>query len=169
MGIKEVIDALERNKKVFKQTLDGAPKDFVTWKQDPTDWCLLEIVCHLVDEEKEDFRVRVKHCLETPDAPLIPINPQAWPIQRDYIGQDFEDAQQRLWDERTKSVAWLRGLQEAPWGNIVAHPKFGGISAKSFFYNWLAHDYHHIRQINNLKYQYLKKTYGYSLQYAGNW
>jgi hypothetical protein len=38
-----------------------------------------------------------------------------------------------------------------------------------FLHNWLAHDYLHIRQIIRIKYDYLKKTSGEILLYAGEW
>ena len=42
-------------------------------------------------------------------------------------------------------------------------------SAKQFLNNWLAHDYHHIRQINAIQYDFLKSSSGEALNYAGKW
>ncbi|MEO9510793.1 MAG: DinB family protein [Flavobacteriaceae bacterium] len=169
MGVEEVINELDRNGKVFVLLLNGLSLDVVTWKSKPEDWCILEIVCHLVDEEKEDFRARVKLSLETPNGPLVPIAPEDWPRERNYLGQDFKESLERWERERLKSIAWLKALPKVNWENAINHPKFGRISARSFLCNWLAHDYHHIRQINNLKYSYFKVKSGDSLSYAGNW
>jgi hypothetical protein len=35
--------------------------------------------------------------------------------------------------------------------------------------NWLAHDYHHIRQVNRRLYEYLQFKSKANLAYAGNW
>jgi hypothetical protein len=43
------------------------------------------------------------------------------------------------------------------------------MSARLFLHNWLAHDYLHIRQINRLKFAYLKAHSDISLDYAGAW
>lgn len=169
MDIDRIIRELNRNQKVFVETLSGMPTDFITWKSAPSDWCILEIICHLVDEEKEDFRARVKHSLENPDAPLLPINPQEWPKERNYLGQDFEESLRKFTNERIKSIKWLQELSSRNWENAIDHPELGKITAGSFLYNWLAHDYQHIRQINNLKHSYLKQNSGDALTYAGKW
>jgi hypothetical protein len=80
---------LNRNFDVFKNLLTGLPEEFYLWKQKPGKWCLLEIICHLYDEEREDFRDRVKHILENPALPMAPINPQGWVMERNYIKQDY--------------------------------------------------------------------------------
>ncbi|WP_420601239.1 DinB family protein [Flagellimonas sp.] len=169
MDVAEVISELERNRKVFQHMLSGLPFEFITWKPNPKGWSILEIVCHLIDEEVEDFRARTKHALENPEAPLIPIDPAGWVITRNYAGRDFKMALEHLGQEREKSIIWLNGLVNPKWKNAIDHPDLGKITAYSFLCNWLAHDYHHIRQINNMKHSYLKENSGDSLTYAGKW
>ncbi|SNZ01981.1 DinB family protein [Flagellimonas pacifica] len=169
MHLDEIIHQLERNRKVFFDIFNNLPSDFVTWKPNTKGWCVLEIVCHLIDEEIEDFRARVRHALDTPEASLIPIDPAGWPVTRNYMDRDFETSVKRLGQEREKSIAWLKGLVDPKWENAVNHPEMGKITAHSFLSNWLAHDYHHLRQINNMRYDYLKENSGDSLTYAGKW
>jgi hypothetical protein len=38
-----------------------------------------------------------------------------------------------------------------------------------FLCNWLAHDQHHIRQLNTLQHEYLREKTGEDLKYAGDW
>ncbi len=169
MDVSNVIDELERNRKVILGTFQGLPSDFVKWKANPKDWSILEIVCHLIDEEVEDFRARTKHALEHPEAPLVPIDPPGWVISRNYRGQNFESSVERWQQERQNSIAWLRGLSNPKWENAVDHPDLGPITAQSFLNNWLAHDYLHIRQVNSIRRTYLLKSSGDSLAYAGKW
>ncbi|MGW9685623.1 DinB family protein [Flagellimonas sp. 2504JD1-5] len=169
MDVSKVINQLEQNRKVFYDMLSGLPSDFVTWKPNPKGWCALEIVCHLIDEEKQDFRTRVQHALENPKKPLVPIDPPRWAITNNYLGQDFASKLDEFCVERKKSIHWLRNLKGPDWENKVNHPELGQITALSFLNNWLAHDYHHLRQINNLKYYYHKENSGDPLTYAGKW
>jgi len=71
--------------------LFGLTKEMYLWKPAPEKWCLLEIVCHLYDEEREDFRARTRHVLETPTDTLPPIDPQGWVGSRKYIHQDYPE------------------------------------------------------------------------------
>ena len=155
---KNIICELERNIKVFKALLSESTEEVILWKQSVEKWCLLEIVCHLYDEEKEDFRARVKHILENPELPLKPINPVGWVSERKYLQQNYVEILGKFLSERKQSVAWLKNLNHVNWSNVHKHPKLGDLSAKMIFANWLAHDYLHIRQIIRLKYDYMKSV-----------
>lgn len=162
---------LSRNKNVFKALLCGLPEAGYLWKPASDRWCLLEIVCHLYDEEREDFRARVRHSLnnnlQTPPPPQI--DPVAWVTDRRYIEQNYEEKLTGFLKERERSVGWLKTLENPRWDNAYDHPKLGKMSAGMFLSNWLAHDYIHIRQILKVKYSYLKAQTGETLDYAGNW
>jgi len=60
-------------------------------------------------------------------------------------------------------------LKNPNWEETVDHYEVGPRSAKKFLVNWLAHDYHHIRQINQIRHAYLKFSSGDDLTYAGKW
>ena len=145
MDYIKIITELTRNKDVFSNLLTGLPKAQYLWKSNPEKWCLLEICCHLYDEEREDFRTRTKYVLETPDLPLPTFNPTKWVIERAYIQQDFYGMLAKFLTEREKSVEWLQSLNNPKWDNAYNHPKFGQMTAKMFLSNWLVHDYLHIR------------------------
>jgi len=169
MNIKKITNELKRNKNVFKELLDELPEEQYLWKQNPEKWCLLEIVCHLFDEEREDFRTRTKHVLETPELPLPKIDPVGWVKERKYLEQDYSKRLSEFLFQREQSVKWLQSLNHTNWDNAFDHPKFGKMTAKMFLSNWLAHDYLHFRQITKLKFDYLKYLSGEDLTYAGNW
>jgi len=169
MNFEFVISELERNITVFKSLLENTPVDLVKWKPEKDKWSLLEIICHLCDEEREDFRQRVQHVLETPVNLMPAIDPVAWVTSRKYMEQDFNRKLNEFAAEREKSILWLKQLKDPNWENIYKHPKVGDLKAELFFVNWLAHDYLHIRQITKNKYLYLKQSTGETLDYAGEW
>ena len=169
MQPSSIIAKLKRHQEVFRHLLQSATPEQYTFKPDPKSWCLLEVICHLLDEEIEDFKARIAHILTHSDKPLIPISPETWPTERNYLGQDFESVLQQFLDERKQSVDWLQSLQHPNWEQTVDHPDVGPRSAKKFLINWLAHDYHHIRQINKIQHAYLMHASGDDLTYAGKW
>jgi hypothetical protein len=169
MNYSFIIRELQRNRQVFLDLLSGVSKEEHLWKHEPEKWCLLEISCHLYDEEREDFRARLKQVLTTPELPFSPIDPVAWVQDRKYMEQDFETVLQKFSEERNQSVAWLKSLKSPAWKNAYLHPKFGAISGDLLLSNWLEHDYLHCRQILTVKHLYLKHHSGETLTYAGNW
>ena len=164
-----IIDELERNGSILNEMLGSISNDMKTWRPAEGKWCLLEICCHLYDEEREDFRARTKHVLENPGKHPPKFDPLQWVTERTYMEQDYEKVRNNFISERAISVSWLRSLENPQWQNAFLHPKFGAMSAGLFLTNWLAHDYLHIRQIQALKYQYLAQHFGVPLNYAGDW
>ena len=169
MKIDQIIQHLDANLLVFQSLLAGKEPDEYHFRPDEKSWSILEIICHLYDEEREDFKTRVKNTLISPHLQPPSINPQGWVIERKYAEQNYEKKLEAFLDERKDSIRWLKTLGNAPWDNIYEHPLAGKISAYAFLANWLAHDYHHIRQINRRMYEYLKNKSGENLAYAGDW
>jgi hypothetical protein len=164
-----IIDGLERNRGVFAQVLAGRSPAAQQFRSAPGKWNLLEIVCHLYDEERDDFRTRVRHTLETPDRQPPGIDPEGWVVARAYAAQDYTAKLDAFLHERDASVAWLRGLGSRDWGRAYVHPRLGPMTARLFLANWLAHDMLHLRQILRSDYQLLQQQSGEDLAYAGAW
>ena len=154
---------------IFRALFAGLTPEEILWKPAPEKWCALEIICHLRDEEHEDFRARLKSVLETPEQPFVKIDPQSWVTDRKYMEQDFEAALNEFLAERVRSAAWLHSQRDASWENFYVHPTVGPVSCELLLTNWVAHDLHHIRQFNNLRYAYLAVHTAVPLDYAGKW
>jgi hypothetical protein len=164
-----VIDKLSENRQTFEGLLIYVSGAECLWRPSPDKWCLLELVCHLNDEEQHDFRARVRFTLENIKEDLPSIDPVGWVTSKKYIEQNYEEVLKNFLNERIKSIEWLRSLESPNWKSEYIHPKFGGMSAEFFLANWLAHDYLHFRQIITLKYNYLKDSSGFDIGYAGDW
>ncbi len=170
MNYDYIIKKLEENASVFKSILKNIPEEQVRWKPSPEKWSLLEVINHLYDEEREDFRQRIKNILEDPLKEWASIDPVKWVTEREYDKREMKTSLNNFLAEREKSVAWLKSLTSPNWKAAYKHPKLGEISAEKLLANWLAHDYLHIRQITFLQYSYLsQKASSISLDYAGNW
>jgi len=164
-----VAQQLQKNKLVFLELLKDVGLDTIHWKQANDKWCLLEILCHLYDEERDDFRFRVKWLLERPGETPPPFNPLKWVTDHKYMQQDYEPMLYKFIAERENSLRWLNSLNNPNWDNHFEHPKMGKLTASYYLNNWLAHDYLHMRQILKLKFDYLKHVSGNNLNYAGEW
>lgn len=165
----QIISKLESNSDVYAALLKDKSNEEILWKPNQNKWCLLEIVSHLYDEEREDFRTRVKTTLEQPGTPPPGIDPVGWVTERSYMKQDYYEMVAKFLEERKKSVTWLNGLRNPQWENSYEHVSLGTLTARHFLINWLAHDYMHFRQITRLQRQYLLQGTDNDLSYAGDW
>ena len=164
-----IIKELNRNKLIFRELLAAIPKEQYMYKPSPEKWNMLEVVCHLNDEEREDFRLRTRQVLEDPNEALPSFNPVAWVKDRNYIAQNYDDMLDKFLEERQKSIIWLEDLKNPDWSRSYIHPNFGAMSAGMFLSNWLAHDYLHLRQMIKLKFDYFQTLTNENLNYAGTW
>jgi hypothetical protein len=134
-------------------------------------WSILEIVCHLVDEEVEDFRARLRSTIETPSAPWPPIDPEGIAKSRRYNDRELAPMLDAFERERRASIAWLRSLPaDAPWTMTYTHPKVGPLHAGMLLASWAAHDQLHLRQLAKRLYELCAENAGpYPIDYAGAW
>lgn len=160
---------LQRNMHTIKSLLVETGEEEYHWKKNKEKWSLLEIICHLVDEEKEDFRVRLQNVLETPDMRPPAIDPVGWVTSRDYQLQHFDTKLSEFISERKKSIEWLKTLQHKNWDQGYKYGDFGHVNGHFFINNWAAHDYLHIRQITRVHYDYLQSISTVNVSYAGKW
>lgn len=153
----------------IRSLVKGATDLEARWRPDPDSWSMLEVVCHLRDEEREDFRVRLDIILHHPDKPWPPIDPQGWVVDRDYNSQDLEEALTAFIEERERSLAWLEGLEDPDW-NLIYEAPFGSMSAGNMLASWMAHDQLHMRQLVELhRFLSAERANPYSMAYAGEW
>lgn len=141
-----------------------------SWRSEPDQWSLLEIAGHLLDEEREDFRVRLDFTLHRPGEPWPTIDPTGWVRTHHYGDQDFPATMAAFARERRHSLAWLRGLGRPDWGAAYTHPKLGVIRAGDLLASWCAHDVLHLRQIARWHWHRLQVESGpFGTDYAGQW
>jgi hypothetical protein len=169
MNPEQLIQTLESNAEVFKSLFVNIPEAMVRWRVATSSWNLVEIICHLSDEETEDFRRRTSLALSSGKGVLQPISPDRWVDERNYSDRNLFSQLGYFLSERKNSVAWLRSLENPDWDASFDHPELGVMSALKMLANWVAHDFHHIRQVNAIKYQFLRDTSLQDLSYAGNW
>lgn len=169
IDIDEFATKFAANTEVVAGLARAITPEQAVWRNEIGKWSMLEVLCHLLDEERDDFRMRVDLTLHRPDDPWPPTNPEAWVLERDYAGQDFATVLDAFLAERKASLEWLHGLQDPQWGNVHHHPSHP-LTAGDVMLSWLAHDYLHIRQLVKLHYDYIARRYaGLDIHYAGEW
>jgi hypothetical protein len=140
------------------------------WKPPSGAWSILEIICHLIDEERDDFGARLRSTLEDPARAWPPIDPEGWARERKYNDRAFSEQLATLRTTRAQSLAWLRSVAGSDWSRAYIHPKLGPIRAGDLLGAWAAHDLLHIRQLTKRRFELLARdAEPFSIRYAGEW
>ncbi len=170
MNAAELIRRLGANAEAIRGATAGVDVAEARWKEAADIWSILEVVRHLLDEEREDFRARLDLTLHRPDADWPSIDPAVWPNERRYNEQPFADTLARFVAERAHSIDWLRSLRAPEWEREHRHPRFGSIAAGSLLTAWVTHDYLHLRQIARIRHLYTAQLGApFDGSYAGAW
>jgi hypothetical protein len=165
----QLIQELACGLDVIKTLVSGVTQAEAQSRPDDDSWSILEVICHLYDEEREDFRQRLDIILHHPDSVWPPIDPRGWVLARKYNHRDLIEMLNRFSAERTKSVEWLRSLSSPNWEAEITSP-FGSMKAGDMLAAWVAHDTLHSRQLVELRHvRVIKLTAPYDVQYAGDW
>jgi hypothetical protein len=165
-----LINRLENFGRSLPTVVAGLADGDSRWKPTDGSWSILEVVRHLLDEEVDDFRARLRCTIERPGEPWPVIDPEGWAVARKYNEGSLADAAPKFSTEREISVDWLRGLPAATWEIAYQHPQFGPIRAGDLLAAWGAHDALHLRQIAKRLYQLAQRDAGeFTTIYAGEW
>lgn len=152
--------------------VEGLKLEDLRWKPPSGNWSILEVLCHLADEESEDFRAHLAFILEQRSGEWPRIDPEGWAVERRYNEQNPAAVLQRFVEQRQHSVVWLSSLPPSiDWSLAYEHPRFGPIRAGDLLASWAAHDALHLRQIAKRLHEMAGRDGGaqYRTRYAGEW
>ena len=169
MEFTALYQELENSTEMIRALLSGVTQQEAQIKPNPESWSILEVVCHLCDEEREDFREHVDFILHRQNEEWHQIDPQAWVTERNYNEQNFVEMQQKFFAERKQSLDWLMEMSKSDWVTLYTS-QYGSTSAGEMFACWVAQDNLHVRQLVELRRIKIENmTKPFNLAYAGDW
>jgi hypothetical protein len=122
--------------------------DEATWRARPVpgEWAPVEIVCHLRDEETEDFGARVRLILE--GGTRFELNdPKRLAVDRQYHQANPSDALAAFRARRMTSLHLLASVAPARLLGTAERPNGGRLSGLDLLASWVAHDRLHLQQL----------------------
>jgi len=120
----------------------------VAWRERPApaEWSPLEIVCHLRDEEAEDFGARLRVVVEGATR-FAAIDPERWVEERAYRDADPRAGLAMLAERRAANLAFLDGVAPDRLRHAVTHARLGTLSGVDLLAAWVTHDRLHLAQL----------------------
>lgn len=169
MEVKVLYQELVNSTEMVRALLTGLEQEQAQVRPDANSWSILEVLCHLYDEEREDFREHLDFILKRHSQEWHVIDPQNWVVERKYNEQNFLDMREKFFTERKRSLEWLNGLADVDWDTTYTS-EYGSATAGEMVASWVAHDNLHIRQLVELRRAYIERiTQPYPIGYAGEW
>ncbi len=169
MKFEQLYQELVYGRDIIRALVSGVTQAEAQVKPSPESWSILEVVCHLYDEEREDFREHLDLFLNRPNDEWTRIDPEGWVTQRHYNERNLTEALDAFLAERNQSLEWLRGMAGSNWDTTYTTP-FRSMTAGDMLGSWVAHDNLHMRQLVELRRaRLLALTAPYNVRYGGEW
>ena len=122
--------------------------DAAAWRARPApaEWAPVEIVCHLRDEEVQDFGARVRVIAERGER-FTPIDPEGWAVERRYLEDDGPRALAAFHERRAASLAFLATVSPERLTTALTLGRTGPLSGLDLLAAWVGHDRLHVAQL----------------------
>ena len=129
--------------------LSGLDDEAARMRPAPDEWSPVEIVCHLRDEETEDFGARVRVILDGA-AEFVRIDPERWVVERRYREARLAEALAAFRSHREESLRLLASAAPELLRALGASRplgRLGPLSGLDLVAAWVAHDRIHLAQL----------------------
>ena len=168
--VSEIASLLNAGGCAIDAMVAGVSPDVARWQPAPGKWSIHEILAHLADEERNDFRRRIDYMLNRPGEEWPAIHPEKYVREGAFNNHSLDSLRTDFLLERQRSLAFLSGLHEADWSVTYTRHQMGEFTAASMLCAWAAHDMLHLRQIERTIFQHLKRSAQPDrTDYAGEW
>lgn len=125
----------------------GVPAEAHRWRPAPGEWCLNEVLGHLIESEHRGFAGRIRIILAG-DSPVL----ESW--DQEEVARARGD-HERSWDDllaeftrvRQDSIALTETLRDQDLGRGGQHPDVGFLRVSDLLHEWVHHDRNHLRQM----------------------
>lgn len=146
MLLAEARRELGRLPAVLEALLAGVDPSDARTRPAPDEWSPVEILCHLRDEETEDFGARLRVIVDGAGE-FAPIAPERWAKERRYHDANLPDVLEALRVRRQASLDLLASVAPDTLTGSRPHRRLGRLSGLDILAAWVAHDRIHLAQL----------------------
>jgi hypothetical protein len=142
----EVAGVLETSGQAFVNLLKTLPPGAAAWRPAEGEWCVNEVVGHVIEAEKRGFAGRIRIILGA-DEPKL----EAWDqLQVAQARRDCDRSPIDMLKEfeplRRDSAALVRSLKPEHLARAGMHEKVARLTIDELLHEWIHHDGNHLRQ-----------------------
>jgi hypothetical protein len=132
---------------ILRAEFEAAPGEFLRWRPAPEEWCVLEVVGHLIETEERGFAGRICTILAEERPRFSAWDPSAVAGERQDRQGDPAQLLAEFSGRRTAGAALVEALTAADLARGGDHPEVGFLTVNDLLHEWIHHDANHLRQI----------------------
>jgi DinB superfamily len=163
----EVASLLPVTVAVLRGEVGALPDRVVAWHPAPGEWCVKEVVGHLIEAERRGFSGRIRIILGADNPTFESWDPPAVARARGDCAKPVGALLDELAALRQEGVTLVRGLREADLDRGGQHPMVGVLRVRDLLAEWVHHDRNHVRQALANGQAYVWSAMGNSQKFSG--
>jgi hypothetical protein len=117
------------------------------WHPADGEWCVNEVVGHLIEAERRGFAGRIRTILDAPRPVFEPWDQDAVARARVDCLRETLSLVDEFSDLREAGIVLVASLRPEDLNRGGDHPKVGALSVNDLLHEWVHHDRNHLRQI----------------------
>lgn len=119
----------------------------LSWRPTPDDWCVNEVIGHLIEAERRGFAGRIQAIVDQDQPLLEPWDQSAVASARRDCERNGRELLHEFVRERLASLALIASLTDARLERSGLHPTVGLLTVRDLLHEWVFHDRVHVKQI----------------------
>jgi hypothetical protein len=131
----------------MRAEFEAAPEALLRWRPAPEEWCVLEVVGHLIETEERGFAGRIRTILAEERPQFMTWDPSTVARERQDERRDLAELLAEFIGRRTSGVALVETLTDADLDRGGDHPEVGFLTVNDLLHEWIHHDANHLRQM----------------------
>ena len=147
LNLTQIATLLRATPQTLNNELGGLGSEAMRWRPGPAEWCINEVVGHMIECDLHGFAGRIQTILNE-DNPLLP----AWDIagtvaRRRDCERDGLELIAQLETMRQENTRFITDLTPELLARAGSHPNVGVLCVRDLIFEWIHHDRNHVKQI----------------------
>jgi hypothetical protein len=163
----EVAALLPATVALLRAEIGGLPERVLAWHPAPGEWCVKDVLGHLIEAERRGFAGRIRIILGGDTPALQGWDPAAVAAARGDCARPAGALLDELAAMREESATLVGRLLAADLDRTGLHPKVGRLSVRDLLQEWVHHDRNHVRQALANVQAYVWPAMGNAQKFAG--
>ena len=160
-SLEKSYEILEKTPSVLQELLGSLSDDWILTNEGPETFSPYDVIGHLIQGEKTDWKARIKQILEYGNTKAFDVFDR-FAQYKESKGKSLAQLLKEFKRLRKENIHWLKSLHlsDEDVYKKGMHPVLGEVTLKNLLATWVAHDLTHIAQITRVMAKQYKKEMG---------
>jgi DinB superfamily len=146
LSIDQVAALLRATAETLRAEAEAIGSEGLRWHPAPGEWCINEVLGHLIEAERRGFAGRVQQIVADPGCKLETWDQAKVARERLDCEVDGLELMREFVALREESLSVLAGLTPAQLQLSGRHPEVGELRIGELLQEWVHHDRNHVKQ-----------------------